>query len=44
MYQYDKYICTDARIDPTGEDLSAQQFKEMTEHVIEIRAMKAEEE
>jgi len=44
VYQYDKYVRADAWIDPTGEDLSAQRFKEMTEHVIEIRAMKAREE
>ena len=36
MYQYNEYVCADAWIDPTGEDLSAQRFKEMMEHVIEI--------
>ena len=44
VYQYDEYVRADARIDPTGEDLSAQRFKEMSEHVIKIRAMKAKKE
>jgi len=44
MYQYNKYIHADARIDPMEEDLSTQQFKEMSEYIIEIRVMKANEE
>ena len=44
VHQYDEYVRADAQIDPTGEDLPPQQFKEVTEHVIEIRAMKAQEE
>jgi len=44
VYQYNKYVRADAWIDTMGEDLSAQRFKEMSEHVIEIRAMKAKEE
>jgi hypothetical protein len=33
------YIRTDARIDPTGEDLPAPRFHEIMEKVIEIRAL-----
>jgi len=33
----------DAHIDPAGEDLPASRFKEMTDRVIEIRAMHKDE-
>ena len=39
VHMYNEYICADACIDPAGEDLPAQQFKEMTDQVIEIQAM-----
>jgi hypothetical protein len=34
------YVRADARIDPTGEDLPAPRFHEITEKVIEIRALR----
>jgi hypothetical protein len=40
---FDEYVRADARIDPAGEDLPAQRFKEMTERVIEIHAMRENE-
>ena len=43
-YVWDEYVWADARIDPTGQDLSPQWFKEVTEHVIKMCAMKAQEE
>ena len=43
IHQYDKYVQADVRIDPAGEDFPAQQYKEMTEQVIEIRAMREDE-
>ena len=43
IHQYDEYVRADARIDPAGEDLPAQRYKEMTERVIEIRAMREDE-
>ena len=44
VHQYNEYVRADAQIDPTREDLPPQRFKEVTEHVIKICAMKAQEE
>lgn len=37
------YVQADSRIDPHGEDLPAERFREITERVVEIRAMRATE-
>ena len=43
IYEPHEYVQADARIDPEGEDLPAERFKEIKEHVVEIRAMRAAE-
>ena len=43
IHQYDEYIQADAHIDPAGKDLPAQQYKEITERVIKICAIKEDE-
>lgn len=36
------YVRADGRIDPTGEDLPNARFQEISEHVVEVRAMREE--
>ena len=43
VHMYDEYVRADAHIDPAGKDLPASQFKEMTDRIIEIRAMREDE-
>ena len=43
MHMYNEYIHADACIDPAGEDLPAQRFKEMMDRVIKIQAMREDE-
>jgi hypothetical protein len=39
MYDPHKYVCTNARIDPEGDDLQGPRLHELTEQVIKLRAI-----
>jgi len=40
VHMYNEYVRADACIDPAEEDLPAQRCKEISEHIIEMRAMR----
>jgi len=43
VHEPHEYVQADAHIDPEGEDLPIERFREVKEHVVEIRAMRAAE-